>query len=69
MAFRQWCKFTELDGEPVSLLHRMMKSHVPARAYLMMTEEFRRASGLTWGSALDEDVEGLAAARIYWQAV
>jgi len=46
-----------------------MKNHVPARAYLMMTEEFRRASGLSWGNALDEDVEGLAAARIYWQAV
>ena len=69
VAIRQWRQFTELAGEPVILVHRLLKNHVPARAYLMMTEEFRRASGLTWGSALDEDVEGLAAARIYWQAV
>lgn len=67
VTIRQWRQFTELAGEPVILIHRLMKNRVPARAYLMMTEPFREASGLAWGSALDEDVEGLAPARIYWE--
>lgn len=69
VTIRQWRQFTELAGEPVILVHRLLKNHVPSRAYLMMTEQFRLCCGLDWGSALDEEIEGLAPARIHWQPV
>jgi hypothetical protein len=66
IAIRSWRQFTELAGEPLILIHRLLKNPVPAREYLLLTEEFRLVSGLHVGEPLDCPVDGLDDARIYW---
>ena len=66
MAIRQWRQFTELAGEPVILIHRLLKNPVPAREYLLLTDSFRDICGITAGIPLDVAVEGLDTTRVYW---
>lgn len=65
IAIKQVRQFTELAGRPLILLHRLLKNGVPAREYILMTEDFLAAApaidGLSW---LDEDVDGVGASRI-----
>ncbi len=42
---KQVRQFEEIAGEPVILLHRLLKNSVPAREYVLMTEAFAQASG------------------------
>jgi hypothetical protein len=46
IAIKQVRQFTELAGEEVILVHRLMKNHVPAREYVLLTESARAAAGL-----------------------
>ncbi|MGE4072010.1 MAG: DUF2652 domain-containing protein [Lysobacterales bacterium] len=66
IAIRQWRQYTELAGEPVILIHRLLKNPVPSREYLLLSESFREQCGLDVGSAVDVPVEGLETARVYW---
>lgn len=68
IAIRQWRQFTELAGEPVILIHRLLKNHVPVRDYLLMTDAFLRLGGLEHGHLLVEQVEGLGAVQVHWTA-
>ncbi|MDR3416092.1 MAG: DUF2652 domain-containing protein [Nevskia sp.] len=65
IAVKQVRQFTELAGKPLILLHRLLKNGVPAREYILMTEDFATAApaiaGLNW---LDEEVDGVGPARI-----
>lgn len=65
IAVKQVRQFTELAGRPLILLHRLLKNGVPAREYLLLSEDCAAAAapleGLTW---LDEDVDGVGPARI-----
>ncbi|MBS0456471.1 MAG: DUF2652 domain-containing protein [Proteobacteria bacterium] len=48
IAIKQIRQFEELAGEPVILLHRLMKNHVPTREYVLLT------AGAASGAELDE---------------
>lgn len=65
IAVKQVRQFTELAGKPLILVHRLLKNGVPAREYILMSEDFLAAApplpGLTW---LDEDVDGVGPARV-----
>jgi hypothetical protein len=65
VAVKQVRQFTELAGKPLILVHRLLKNGVPAREYILMSEEFLAAApalpGLAW---LDEEVDGVGPARI-----
>jgi hypothetical protein len=51
----------ELAGEAVILVHRLMKNHVPAREYVLMTEPARAAAELdaVGLQAHREELEGI----------
>lgn len=66
IAIRQWRQYTELAGEPVILIHRLLKNSVPSREYLLLSERFCQQCGLDVGNRLDVEVEGLETARVYW---
>lgn len=66
VTIRQWCQFTELAGEPLILIHRLLKNHVPARDYLLMTDTYVRLGGLQPGNVLEEDIDGLGPVRVHW---
>ena len=70
IAVKQVRQFTELAGKPLILLHRLLKNGVPAREYILMTEDFLAAApaigGLSW---LDEEVDGVGPSRIAYLLV
>lgn len=43
--FRSIRQFEELTGEDVILVHRLLKNTIPAKEYVLMTEEFHRLAG------------------------
>jgi hypothetical protein len=63
-------QFEELAGEPVILLHRLLKNHVPVREYVLLSEPVRRLveSLLPECEPLHEDIEGLDAVTVWWLA-
>jgi len=65
IAVKQVRQFTGLAGRPLILLHRLLKNGVPAREYLLLSEDCAAAAapleGLTW---LDEEVDGVGPARV-----
>lgn len=66
IAIRQWRQFTEIAGEPVILIHRLLKNQVPAREYILCTEAFAQLAGSDAGEHIEEAIEGLDAARCRW---
>lgn len=66
ITIRQWRQFTELAGEPLILIHRLLKNHVPVRDYLLMTDAYVRLGALEPGNVLDEDIAGLDSVRVHW---
>lgn len=46
IAIKQVRQFEELAGEPVILLHRLMKNHVPLREYVLLTAPAARGARL-----------------------
>lgn len=66
IVIRQWRQHTEIAGEPVILIHRLLKNTVPAREYILYTEAFAQLAGSEAGVAMEEPIEGLDAARFRW---
>ncbi len=66
VTIRQWRQFTELAGEPLILIHRLLKNRVPVRNYLLMTDAYVRVGGLEPGNVLEEDIDGLDPVRVHW---
>jgi hypothetical protein len=63
-------QFEELAGEPVILLHRLLKNHVPVREYVLLTEPVHRLVGSSLPECISarEEIEGLDAVTIWWLA-
>jgi hypothetical protein len=61
LAIKPVRQFTELAGENVILVHRLMKNHVPRREYVLLTEAARAGAGLDAArlEAHREDLEGI----------
>jgi hypothetical protein len=57
----------ELAGEPVILLHRLMKNSVPTKEYVLLTDATAEHAGLDRSSLAghDEDVEGMGRHRVW----
>lgn len=51
-------QFEELAGEPVIVVHRLLKNSVTGNEYLLMTTPFHTASGCTTGEAREEECDG-----------
>lgn len=66
ITIRQWRQFTELAGEPLILIHRLLKNHVPIRDYLLMTDAYVRLGGLDPGNILEEPIAGLDPVWVHW---
>ena len=67
IAIKQVRQFEELAGEEVILIHRLLKNHVPAREYVLMTEAARAAAGID-GAILQshlEDCEGVGEVALW----
>lgn len=69
VAFQKVKRHTELAGMDVILVHRMLKNEVPAREYLLMTEELLRnlEPGLGRSArALLHDFEGIGPTQTHY---
>lgn len=66
ITIRQWRQFTELAGEPLILIHRLLKNHVPVHEYLLMTDAFVGLGGLEPGNVLEEPIAGLDPVLVHW---
>jgi len=60
--------FEELAGEEVILIHRLLKNHVPAREYVLLSQPVHDVVGrlLPECAAVTEDIEGLEPVTIWW---
>jgi hypothetical protein len=56
--FKRIRHFEEMAGEPVILVHRLLKNSIVSAEYLLMTEEFAAASGCGEGELSEEACEG-----------
>jgi serine phosphatase RsbU (regulator of sigma subunit) len=66
ITIRQWRQFTELAGEPLILIHRLLKNHVPAHEYLLMTDAYVHLGGIQPGNLLEEPIAGLDTVLTHW---
>ena len=66
ITIRQWRQFTELAGEPLILIHRLLKNHVPVQEYLLMTDAFVGLGGLEPGNVMEEPIAGLDPVLVHW---
>lgn len=57
VAFKRIRQFEELGGEPVVILHRLLKNSVPAKSYVLMTDTFYRLLGESGGTPDETRVE------------
>jgi hypothetical protein len=57
---KQIRQFEELAGEPVIILHRLLKNSIQANEYLLMTQDFHTASGAQDGELREEACDGFA---------
>jgi len=72
-AFKKIRQFEELAGEDVILIHRLLKNTIPAKEYILLTEQFYALSGGIGDSPLEartEEAEGLGpvGVRVYYPA-
>jgi class 3 adenylate cyclase len=72
-AFKKIRQFEELAGEDVILIHRLLKNTVPAKEYILLTEQFYALSGGLGDGPLEartEEAEGLGTVgvRVYYPA-
>ena len=51
-------QFEELAGEPVIIIHRLLKNSVVGNEYLLMTAPFHTASGCATGEPREEECDG-----------
>jgi len=68
IAIKQVLHFEELAGEPVIVIHQLMKNSVPSDAYLLLTEPARELAGelpVVWESA-SEKLPGDLITAIHW---
>ncbi len=56
--FKRIRQFEEMAGEPVILVHRLLKNSIVSDEYLLMTEDFAAASGCNEGEIREEACEG-----------
>lgn len=73
VAIKKIRQFEELAGENVILIHRLLKNTIPAKEYILLTEQFYALSGGLGDSPLEtrtEEAEGLGpvAVRVYYPA-
>lgn len=64
-------QFEEIAGEPVILLHRLLKNAVPESEYLLLTaaaHQWLGADGADF-TALQQPVEGMADCTVHWAAI
>ena len=64
-------RFEELAGTSVITAHRLMKNHVPLKEYILVTEQFDRASGGMpgqKGTPLVEECEGIGKVNVVYYA-
>jgi hypothetical protein len=69
VAFQKVKRHTELAGVDVILVHRMLKNEVPAREYLLVTDELLRGLEPTLGQsarALLHDFEGIGPTQTHY---
>jgi hypothetical protein len=71
VAFKKIRQFEELAGEDVILIHRLLKNTVPAKEYILLTEQFYALSGGIGDDPLEartEEAEGLGPVnvRVYY---
>ena len=65
IAVKQIKQFTELAGENVILIHRLLKNTVPGKEYIMMTDTFYKLSGVVEGAELrSEHAEGIGEVNV-----
>lgn len=67
-AFKKIRQFEELAGEDVILIHRLLKNSVPAKEYILLTDQFYALSGGIGGSPLEartEEAEGLGPVDVH----
>ena len=67
VAIKQVRQFDELAGEPVILLHRLMKNTVPSREYVLLTQPATQHAQLeeTNLRAHSEEVDGMGVYRLW----
>lgn len=60
-------QFDELAGEPVILLHRLMKNSVPSKEYVMLTDAAAKHAALDLSALAShvEQVEGMGGHRVW----
>ncbi len=73
VAIKKIRQFEELAGENVILIHRLLKNTIPAKEYILLTEQFYALSGGLGDSPLEtrtEEAEGLGpvGVRVYYPA-
>lgn len=61
IAIKQVRQFEELAGEDVILAHRLLKNSVPAREYVLLTDDYRKLLRIDLAGAtrLEEHAEGI----------
>ncbi|HET7376319.1 MAG TPA: DUF2652 domain-containing protein [Anaerolineae bacterium] len=67
-AFKKIRQFEELAGEDVILIHRLLKNTIPAKEYILLTDQFYALSGGIGDSPLEartEEAEGLGAVGVH----
>lgn len=67
LAIKQVRQFEELAGESVILVHRLLKNHVPAREYVLLTDAARAAAQLDAAGlqAHSEECEGVGEVGVW----
>lgn len=58
-------QFEELAGEPVIVIHRLLKNSVDSHEYLLMTEAFHALSGEETGDVRNEDCDGFELQKVH----
>jgi hypothetical protein len=68
IAIKQVRQFEELAGEPVILIHRLLKNHVPSHEYVLLSDAAHAAiqSAAPECEPLAEDIDGLGPVTVWW---
>lgn len=62
--FKRIRHFEEMAGEPVILVHRLLKNSITSDEYLLMTEDFAAASACSEGELREETCDGFGRQKV-----
>lgn len=62
--FKRIRHFEEMAGEPVILVHRLLKNSMASDEYLLMSGDFAAASGCSEGELREEECEGFGPQKV-----